>query len=731
MKLEWSWALGDDLPRWLVLAACLLGAAAVVLLLGEVRRRGPVLSVLFGSGIAGLGLCLLAVLRPARVATRETLVLPRVVVLLDESRRLDLPAQAGTRRQLALKLLGTIERRSAEARLEWMGFGEAEPKRLPARPGDHGSTTTSDLEYAVRHLGQTAGERTQAVVVVSDGRLTRPAGTLGDPELRNALTVLGVPVHTVAVVERAPQDASVRAVHAAGASVAHQPFRLRVEVGCEGLDCARLPVTVREPRQGAAPAELGRGVAELGDGVGTVEFEITLERAGSRVVEVAIDAPPGDRIPDNDRRLLTFNVTRERVRLLHIAGRPTYDVRALRRWLKSDQSIDLVAFFILRSQHEEPPAEDEETALIRFPVDELFTEHLASFDAVLLQDIDAVTYRIAEHLPRLARYVEAGGGLIMVGGPAAFVGGGYAGTELGRVLPIELAEGARPFDLGEFVPRFTEVGRAAPALRALRQLVGEELPAQPGANLVGPARPRALVLWEHPRLTVGARPMPVLALGEAGEGRTIALGVDGTHLLAFSEAAARVGGRGYGALWDGLVGWLMRDPRYEAVRVELAGDCVAGQPATLRVIRFAGSDGSLDVALTRLGPEGREGTRQPVPDSVGGPVEVVLGSLEPGGYTAEVRAGQAPPTRFDFACERGGEAWSDSRPDPERLRRIARVTGGRAVGAGDVAELPLPKPTRITAERHVTPLLPAWVWTLAAAVMLGAHWVVRRRAGLL
>jgi uncharacterized membrane protein len=653
-----------------------------------------------------------------------------VVVLLDESRRLELPAESGTRRQLALRLLGAIGRRSAEARLEWMGFGQAEPKPLPAHPADHGTTATSDLEYAVRHLGQTAGERPEAVVVVSDGRLTRPAGTLGDHDLRSALAVLGVPVHTVATGEHAPPDASVRAVHAAGVSVAHQPFRLRIDVGCEGLECAQLPVTVREPRQGAAPAELGRGVAELTGGVGTVELEITLERAGNRVVEVAIDAPPGDRIPDNDRRLLTFHVTRERVRLLHIAGRPTYDVRALRRWLKRDQSIDLVAFFILRSQDEEPPAEDEETALIRFPVDELFTQHLPSFDAVLLQDIDAVTYRIAEHLPRLARYVEAGGGLIMVGGPAAFAGGGYAGTELGRVLPIELGEGERAFDLGEFVPRTTEVGRAAPALRALRQLVGEELPAQPGSNLLGPARPRALVLWEHPRLTARGRPMPVLALGEAGEGRSIALGVDGTHLLAFSEAAARVGGRGYGALWDGLVGWLMRDPRFEAVRVELVGDCVAGQPATLRVARFAGSEGAVDIELGRLGPEGRGLLRKHVADPEKGPVEVGLGSLEPGGYTAEVRAGQAPPTRFDFACERGGEAWSDSRPDPERLRRIAQVTGGRAVGPGDIGRLPLPKPTRITEERHVTPLLPAWVWALAAAVMLGAHWIVRRRAGL-
>ena len=63
--------------------------------------------------------------------------------------------------------------------------------------------------------------------------------------------------------------------------------------------------------------------------------------------------------------------------------------------------------------------------------------------------------------------------------------------------------------------------------------------------------------------------MPVLALGEAGDGRSIALGVDGTHALAFSEFADRAAGRAYGALWDGLVGWLMRDPRYEALRLEL------------------------------------------------------------------------------------------------------------------------------------------------------------------
>jgi hypothetical protein len=84
----------------------------------------------------------------------------------------------------------------------------------------------------------------------------------------------------------------------------------------------------------------------------TIELSITLERAGARLVEVTIEPPEGDSIPENNTRILSFSVTRDRLRLLHVAGRPTYDVRALRMWLKSDESLDLIAFFILRTDED-------------------------------------------------------------------------------------------------------------------------------------------------------------------------------------------------------------------------------------------------------------------------------------------------------------------------------------------------------------------------------------------
>jgi hypothetical protein len=111
-------------------------------------------------------------------------------------------------------------------------------------------------------------------------------------------------------------------------------------------------------------------------------------------------------------------------------------------------------------------------------------------------------------------------------------------------------------------------------------------------------------------------------------------------------------------------------------------------------------------------------------------LELAVPALEAGAYTARLRVAGGGATRHDFACEAGGDEWADSRPDPARLEALARATGGFFVHASDVASLTLPRPTVVSAERHVTPLAPPWTWTLAAAVLLGVHWIARRRSGL-
>jgi uncharacterized membrane protein len=738
-------AVNGDLPLWAAILACALAVLSLgVLLVYELRKRERGGPMIVATGLLAVIALLAAVARPVRIAARESVIGAKVIVLSDMSRSMALPQNGKSpRADVRDTAVGEVAKKAKEARLHVLGFGDGAAFPIGTKPGEPSSRQSnaprSDLTSALRALGASAEERPQAVVVVSDGRLDDPGEDASKEQLQALGRDLKVPIHTIATTVASPPDASVRRVSAAGAAVAHVQLPLKVEVGCAGgLSCDELTVTARELREDGPPALLATGLSHLKDGKGTVDLAVTLDRAGARILEIAITPPSGDTIPENDRRLLTFNVARERVRVLHVAGRPTSDVRALRQWLKSDASVDVVAFFILRTQSDTPNARQEDLSLIPFPVDELFTEHLPSFDAVVLQDFDAQPYGLERHLPQLARYVKAGGGLIMVGGQNSFVAGGYANTPLAEVLPVTLdgSPGATAADVATVIPSWTEDGRAAPLLSPLHDIVGEELPQMPGTNVLGDVRPGGLVLWAHPtRTTKSGVPMPILAIGDQGDGRSIALGLDGAWQLEFSQLGARTSGRGYGALWDGLLGWLMRDPRFEPGQLELVSPCVAETPTKLRVRLPSSTTQPKDmiVEVRRLDKQDVPPIRVEVPKREPGSsssVELALPPLAAGGYTARLKLGAGPTTRRDFACESGGDEWADSRPDRDRLRALASATGGTFHDATDDLSLALPSPTVVSAERHVVPLAPSWAWSLAAAICLGFHWFARRRSGL-
>ena len=63
---------------------------------------------------------------------------------------------------------------------------------------------------------------------------------------------------------------------------------------------------------------------------------------------------------------------------------------------------------------------------------------LQAFDAVILDDVPASDFS-ARQMNDLAAYVrDAGGGLVMVGGPNSFGAGGWIGTPIADVLPVKL-----------------------------------------------------------------------------------------------------------------------------------------------------------------------------------------------------------------------------------------------------------------------------------------------------
>ena len=742
--METQFRINHDIPATLaILIVVAVAIAAGHHCLTSYRHSAPS-RIIFLGVMAYLALTM-ALLRPVTLVRKGRTIGPKVTILVDASRRLSLASNGRTRAKQAAGAVAKLLEHFQSARVDLATFGDG-GARILSGPSQltnaMGSSEASDLIAALNNLVDSAGERPASIVVVTDGRLTRPDSI--ESIIGNLLpaALKGVPLYGVDIGGDAIPDASIRTLSALGQAVAHQSFSLRVEIACSGgLSCRDVPVYVRELEKGKKPRELAQSTAALSNRESAVlDFNLVLERAGSHVLLVALAPQSGDQVPENDSRFLLFNVARERVRLLHIAGSPSYDVRELRQWLKGNASVDLVSFFILRTDEDDPNTKDnsDELSLIPFPVDELFSQHLSSFDAVILQDIDAARYHLDVHLERLARYVEEGGGLILLGGPSAFSGGSYAHSALERVLPTTMVLSHSPFDSVEFAPTTTSIGQQAPILAPLRRLFGDSLPSFPGANTLGPPKSDASVLWVHPRRSflpvrgqsATSGPMPVLAIREVNDGRAVALGLDATFRLAWGSLAAESSGRAYSAFWEAMLGWVMHEPRFEPFRGEMLRACIPGASPSIRWILPPDTQGELSMEVEPLGLSGGATSKQKHALGGANAIETRLISIQEGAYTALARINGGLATRLDFACEKGGAALADSRPDAERIRKLAQTTGGYSVNSTDINNLPTPHSIFVDQIRTSKPIAPSWVWSLLAATLFGATWLSARRTGM-
>ena len=114
-----------------------------------------------------------------------------------------------------------------------------------------------------------------------------------------------------------------------------------------------------------------------------VSFDWVPDQPGTFVFQIATPVLHGEALASNNAQLFTVKVIRDRVRVLHVCGRPSWDERFLRAMLRRDPNVDLVSFYILRTETDEQPWNRNELSLIPFPQYEIFEEQLHSFDLVI------------------------------------------------------------------------------------------------------------------------------------------------------------------------------------------------------------------------------------------------------------------------------------------------------------------------------------------------------------
>ena len=721
-----------------VWVAAVLCVAFVVLLVREwrtlrtVERRGrrawlAVLRLMTACALLALAL------QPQWVERRVRSVDGRVAVVLDLSRSMSVRGRGGTRATEASDL---VARWRKEGTVEPVVYGFGRTARVLERdePRDAAAFHEDDtrvreaLETVVREQGDALG----AVVLVTDG---------ADASSRWSVTDVapGVRVHAVAV-GNAGAGADDAIVSVKADALAFLRESTEIEVGLRSTRLAGAPVVVTLRREGRVVVERSATLAM--DGTARVVLPFTPDALGRAVYSVSIPLAADDAVPENNERVFLVRVERDKLRVLLVCGGPSWDTRFLRAFLKQDPTIDLITFFILRTPNDLSNASQDELSLIPFPTQELFEEHLRTFDIVIFQDFNYGPYEMATYLPRIRDHVRAGGSFAMLGGARSFAAGGYTGTPVAEILPVALDAGIAE---GAFRPAPAPSMERHPLLELARDPVENtrrwaELAPLDGANRVARVFQGAHALLVHPDAKdADGNAMPVLAVGEANAGRTLALAVDSSWRWGFTTAGARGDPSAYERFWDRALRWLARDPLLDPSRVRTDRERYApGAPVEVRaLLRDAGyiplADAKLELRLRDLAGKALR-TTPVVADASGALVAELDAPNDPGGYAVGVgRPGEAAPLAEEsFVVDAGGDELSDPRAQPEWLRTVARATGGRFVdGAGRAPKLADFDRTRShamgTVVRAPFATAPYFVFLV---VLLALEWTLRRRWGL-
>jgi len=721
---------------------------------GESRpsRRAALVALRTVAALAALFL----LAEPALRSVQTTRVRNRLAVLVDRSRSMNFPVEPGgeTRVQAAARFVAAarpgLDAMASEAAVEGWGFArDAWPADLAAlsrpEPATGGAT---DILAALRGAAGGSGapgRRLAGVLLVTDGADNGALASGLAGQARADLLALGVPVNVVAVGNDAPRDLAIERVAVDDFAFVRSTVNVEATLRARGFGREDVKVLLRREGQVVAQATVR---LEPGKETYAVPLSFAPDTTGTFVLTVSTPVLPGEAVAENNSRSFVLRVIRDRVRVLLVAGRPTWDERFLRGLLKQDPNVDLVSFFILRTAGDNPGPQDQ-LSLIPFPVGEIFGEQLRTFDAVIFLDFSYQPYRtldIERFLPNLRDYVRGGGAFAMVGGDQSFAQGHYAGTPIGEILAVNPVEG-----LGEtaepFRPRLTPEGRRHPVTslapgEAANEAAWTALPAIPGLNLTAPlsAADGARVLLEAPTLLVDGRPAPVVAVREVGAGRSLAVTTDGTWYWGFVAAGDGQGGRAHQRFWNAALRWLVRDPSLTPLQVQPDRPAVEpGDPVgfslSVRGPDYGPAPGT-PVAGELVAEDGRVVGRAQARAGADGTARLEFPPPPPGAYRLQAQADPAgAPTEraaAAVAVRASGPEDADVAPRPEILRQVADATGGTftRLPKGSLPELRLREPEVVEVGRkRDEPLWDRWWYLAILAGALGGEWLLRRRFG--
>ncbi len=671
----------------LALFAVVAALAAVAVFLAVWRR----LPGWWLRGLAGVAL-LLALANPAVQQEDRAPLSDIVLVVVDESASQRIGTRPDQNAAAIANITDELARQpNTEMRVVTLQDGE----------GDIGTTLMTAVAEA---LAEEPNARIAGIIMVTDGRLH---------DLERAPN-LPAPLHAVLTGE--PQDWDRRLVisNAPAFAILGEEVTLTLRIEDQGAAPAATSVPLSISVDGADPFTV---TVPIGQDIG---LPLELPHGGMNVLQFTIPAASGELTDRNNTAVVQINGVRDRLRVLLVSGEPHPGERTWRNLLKSDSSVDLVHFTILRPPEKRDGVPVNELSLIAFPTRELFLEKINDFDLIIFDRYRRRGILPGSYFENIKSYVEQGGAVLVSSGPEYGSADSIYRSPLGQILPG--APTARVFEEG-FVPQITDIGARHPVTEGLDVLA-------PNPDGEGPGWGRWFrlvdVLVPETATTVmsGLDDRPLLALNRIGDGRVSLLASD--HSWLWDRGYE--GGGPQLELLRRLAHWMMKEPELEeeALWVEPAGQ-------TMRIIRRTLETETGDVTITH--PDGTQ-TVAPLVEVSPGRFEARWDAPEIGLYrltdteeSAVIALGTAAPREFEetiasaealtplIDSTRGGVMRVSDGDLDIRTVRAGRPAAGRGwIGI-------TPRDAFRTADISITPILPAWAFLLLSALLMVGAWL--------
>jgi len=625
-------------PAYLVWVAFVVALVISAILL-IARSRGAPLRA------AALGLLVLALANPSLTREDRDPIPSVAAVIVDKSPSQNFGDRARQTEQARDTLVERLKRiPGLEVRVAEAGAADGETD---------GTKLFSALSST---LADVPPDRVAGAVLITDGRVhdvPTDASTLG----------LSAPLHALITGHKDEIDRRVVLTLTPRFGIVGQLQTIGFRVDDQGAKTGAAEVTVR--RDGEILEK--RVVNTHTD----VKLNVPIPHAGPNIVEIEASPLDGELTQVNNRAVVSIDGVRDKLRVLLVSGEPHAGERTWRNLLKSDASVDLVHFTILRPPEKQDGTPINELSLIAFPTRELFQQKISEFQLIIFDRYARQGVLPLIYFDNIAKYVRDGGAVLIAAGPDYASPTSIWRTPLDGILP---AEPTGEITERSFHARLTEAGQRHPVTRNLE-----------GSDTDPPHWSHWFRLVDIKRSTgtnvmQGPDGKPLLVLAREGEGRVALLLSD--HIWLWARGYE--GGGPHLDLLRRLSHWLMKQPELEEEALRLI---VHGRDITIQ--RQTMADTVNQVMLTSPTGEIRPIDLQKVEPGLWRSTttanELGLWRATDGKLTALTNVGPANPREF-------AEVTSTT----EVLSALSNATGGdvRRIADGDRVNVPRVVPVR-------------------------------------